>query len=170
LQQCSTSQTRISKSRPRIPRKCELITLRDNFYLTTCYLFFSIHNRSDDAWEAQTKISFAEHQIQLCESVNSPLELKHWYATLGYYLASHGNEKKVRQVLDELLGPIYSLQNDAECRAKHKILNIDKHELLREVLSSFHSSTKWQRIYCEYLDQLNEMQPPAKMQKMDTTS
>jgi hypothetical protein len=132
--------------------------------------------RSDDAWEALTKISFAEHQIQLCESVNSPVELKYWYQNLGYYLASHGNEKKVRQVLDDLLGPIYSLQNDVECRAKHKILNIDKHELLREVLTSFHSSTKWQRIYCEYSDQLNEMKTvPAeeeatkKEQKMDTS-
>ncbi|KAG5683271.1 hypothetical protein PVAND_012561 [Polypedilum vanderplanki] len=124
---------------------------------------------SDDVWEAQTKISFAEHQIQLCQLVNSPVELKYWYSNLGYYLASHGNEKKVRQVLDDLLGPIYSLENDAECRAKHKILNIDKHELLREVLTSFHSSTKWQRIYCEYTDQLNEMEAPKKKLKMDTS-
>lgn len=108
-------------------------------------------------YEAQSKISFIEHQIQLCESVNSPHELKHWYSLLGYQLASHGSEKKVRQVLDDLVGPIYSLQNDPAVRAKHKILTIDKHELLREVLNNLRSSTSWQRIYMEYQDQLNEM-------------
>lgn len=123
---------------------------------------------SDDAWEAQTKISFAEHQIQLCQRINSPVELRYWYTNLGYYLASHGSEKKVRQVLDDLLGPIYSLQTDAEFRAKHKILNIDKHELLREVLSSFHTS-KWQRIFSEYTDQLNELEAATKAQQMDTS-
>lgn len=84
--------------------------------------------------------------------------MKHWYSVLGYYLATYGSEKKVRQVLDELLGSIYSLQSDAELRSKHKILNISKHDLLREVLTSFRSSTKWQRIYCEYMDQLNEIE------------
>lgn len=112
--------------------------------------------------EAQSKISFIEHQIQLCVSVNSPVELKHWYSSLGYQLASHGSEKKVRQVLDDLLGPIYSLQNDSKVRAEHKVLTIDKHELLREVLNNLRSSTNWQRIYMEYQDQLNEMESGKK--------
>jgi protein HIRA/HIR1 len=124
---------------------------------------------SDETWEAQSKISFIEHQIKLCENVNSHQELKHWYSTLGYYLATHGTEKKVRQILDELLGPIFSLQNDAECRAKHTILNISKHDLLQEVLTHFKASTKWQRIYCEYSDQLKEMEASAKPQTMDTS-
>ena len=76
---------------------------------------------------------------------------------LGYQLASHASEKKVRQVLDELLGPVYSLQ-DPEIRARHKILNIDKHDLLREVLTNLRSTSNWQRIYMEYQDQLNEME------------
>jgi protein HIRA/HIR1 len=108
-------------------------------------------------FEAQSKISFIEHQIQLCEVVNSPLELKHWYSLLGFQLAKHGTEKKVRQVLDDLLGPIYSLQNDPEFKANHRILTIDKHDLLREVLSNLRTSTNWQRIFMEYTDQLNEM-------------
>lgn len=112
----------------------------------------------DDAWETQSKLSFIEHQIKLCENVNSPQELKHWYATFGYYLANHGSEKKVRQVLDDLLGPIYSLQNDEACKEKHKILGISKHDLLQEVLSHFRTSTKWQRLYCEYSDQLKSSQ------------
>lgn len=77
---------------------------------------------------------------------------------LGFQLSSHGSEKKVRQVLDDLLGPIYSIQNDPDVRAKHKILSVDKHELLREVLNNLQTSTKWQRIYMEYKDQLSEME------------
>lgn len=81
---------------------------------------------------------------------------------LGYQLASHGTEKKVRQVLDDLLGPFYSLQSDPEIRANHKTLNIDKHELLREVLSNLAASTNWQRIFMEYQDQLNEIESARK--------
>ena len=77
-------------------------------------------------------------------------------------MATHGSEKKVRLVLDELLGPVNSLQNDAECRAKHKILDVSKHDLLTEVLSHFRTATKWQRIYCEYFDQLNEITSNTK--------
>lgn len=76
---------------------------------------------------------------------------------LGFQLASHGTEKKVRQVLDELLGPIYTLQSESQFRENHKILTTPKHELLREVLNNLKSSTKWQRIYMEYYDQLSEM-------------
>lgn len=82
---------------------------------------------------------------------------------LGFQLASHGSEKKVRQVLDDLLGPIHSLQNDPELRKNHKILTVDKHELLREVLNNLQASTNWQRIYMEYHDQLNEMETARKL-------
>lgn len=81
---------------------------------------------------------------------------------LGYQLASHGTEKKLRQVLDDLLGPIYSLQCDASIRDAHVVLTIGKHELLREVLNSLKASTKWQRIWMEYHDQLGEMETAKK--------
>lgn len=128
----------------------------------TFFLIFDILYRSDNVHEAQSKISFIEHQIQLCKTVNSPLELKHWYSMLGYQLASHGTEKKLRQVLDDLLGSICSLQYDASLRDAHNVLTFSKHELLREVLNSLKASTKWQRIWMEYQDQLSEMEPVKK--------
>lgn len=82
---------------------------------------------------------------------------------LGFQLASHGSEKKIRQVLDQLLGPVHSLQNDPELRKNHKILSVDKHELLREVLSNLKTSTNWQRIYMEYQEQLNELEGSKKL-------
>lgn len=81
---------------------------------------------------------------------------------LGYNLALHGTEKKIRQLLDDLLGPIFSLSGDEEQRKKHKVLSIGKHDLLKEVLQHFRNN-KWQRIYMEYLDQLNEF--TAKIEK-----
>lgn len=145
------SLTHFNRKQSRL-LKCEFISF---FFLDKNFIFF--YYRSNDSWEAQTKLSFIEHQIKLCEEVKSSAELKHWYASLGYFLATHGTEKKVRQVLDDLLGPVNSLKNDPQCLENHKILNISKHELLTEVLNNFRTSTKWQRIYCEYFDQLSEI-------------
>jgi hypothetical protein len=83
---------------------------------------------------------------------------------LGYSLASHGSEKKIRQVLDDLLGPMHTLMNDVEARKQHKILNIDKLELLEEVLNNLKSSTKWQRIWTEYHDQFLEFKNETRME------
>lgn len=138
---------------------CAILSKKISFINLILFIPF----RSDNVYESQSKISFIEHQIQLCEIVNSPIELKHWYSVLGYQLASHGSEKKVRQVLDDLLGPVFSLQNDSMIRAAHKVLTIDKHELLREVLNNLQSSANWQRIYMEYQDQLNEMESVTKI-------
>lgn len=120
----------------------------------------------DNPYEAQSKISFIEHQIELCTNVNSPVELRHWHSVLGYQLASHGTEKKIRQVLDDLLGPIQSMLTDDASRNEHKILGIDKLDLIEEVLNNLKTSTKWQRLWTEYQDQLAELKP-SNGEKMD---
>lgn len=86
---------------------------------------------------------------------------------LGYSLASHGSEKKIRQILDDLLGPVHTLMNDEEARKQHKILNIDKLDLLEEVLNNLKSSTKWQRVWTEYQDQFMELKK-SKQTQMET--
>lgn len=129
-------------------------------------VYVSFPNSHDNPFEAQSKISFIEHQIELCTNVNSPVELRHWHSVLGYQLASHGSEKKIRQVLDDLLGPIQSLLNDEESRNQHKILDIDKLDLIEEVLNNLKSSTKWQRLWTEYQDQLMELKN-SNVEKMD---
>jgi hypothetical protein len=74
---------------------------------------------------------------------------------LGYNLSLHGTEKKIRQLLDDLLGPVFSLASDEEARKKHQVLGMDKHDLLKDVLQHFRNN-KWQRLYMEYFDQLSE--------------
>lgn len=61
-------------------------------------------NRSNDDWKHTARLSFIENQIKICESINSPVELELWYSMLGLHLAQHGTERRIRILLDELLG------------------------------------------------------------------
>lgn len=64
---------------------------------------FFFHSNAND-WQSTAKITFAENQIKLCEMIKSPEELKFWYSMLVFYLAAHGNEKRLRDLLNDLLG------------------------------------------------------------------
>lgn len=71
-------------------------------------------------WEALAQLGFIDNQLRLCEAVHSPEELKYWYSRLGYTLAlGVGTEMRLRQLLDDLLGPVYA---SAEMQRKRKIL------------------------------------------------
>lgn len=59
-------------------------------------------------WQHICRLSFIENQIKICEAIQSPMELEYWYAMLGAHLASHGTEKRIRFLLDDLLGPTHS--------------------------------------------------------------
>lgn len=69
--------------------------------------------RSNNEWEKAAKLSFIENQIHIAKSINSTVELEHWYGILGLHLAEHGTETKVRMLLDTLVGvPNGSNQGD----------------------------------------------------------
>lgn len=116
-------------------------------------------------WQAQAKVAFIENQIQMCCAIDSSEELKYWYSMLGYNLALLDNEKRIRLLLDDLLGPILSMAANSTAKLNHKMLSVDKHDLLVEVLKHFKNITKWQRLYMEYNDQLIEykLSQPAKL-------
>lgn len=84
---------------------------------------------------------------------------------LGYNLALLDNEKRIRLLLDDLLGPILSMTTNSPAQLNHKILSVNKHDLLVEVLKHLKNITKWQRVYMEYNDQLSEykLSQPAKL-------
>lgn len=106
-------------------------------------------------WQYEAMLAFVENQIKIAETINSPLEMKHWYLMLGFQLAQHGTETKIRQVLDSLMGSPFPSASDAP---KESILGIPKHTLLEEILSQLKMEPKWQRIYMEYTDQLKRFQ------------
>lgn len=71
-------------------------------------------------WESLAQLSFIENQLRLCQAIKSPDELKYWYSRLGYTLAlGVGTEMRLRQLLDDLLGPVYA---SAEVHRKRQVL------------------------------------------------
>ncbi|XP_055641271.1 protein HIRA homolog isoform X2 [Toxorhynchites rutilus septentrionalis] len=129
-----------------------------SFPLTTVQCFANaqpINPRSflenpNNGWQTSAMLAFVENQIKLAEMINSPREMQHWYLMLGFQLAQHGTEAKVRQVLDQLLGTSFRLEDTA----KSTILGISKYTLFEEILDQLKTQPKWQRIYTEYSEQL----------------
>lgn len=71
-------------------------------------------------WEALAQLSFIDNQLKLCQAIQSPDELKYWYSRLGYTLAQGvGTELRLRQLLDDLLGPVFGSK---EVHEKRRIL------------------------------------------------
>lgn len=64
-------------------------------------------------WQDSAKLLFIENQIKLCEKIKSPEELKYWYLMLGHHLAASGTEKKIRTLLDELLGSAHGFKKES---------------------------------------------------------
>lgn len=56
------------------------------------------------SWTHGARLSFIENQIRICIAIRSPIEMEHWYSVLGAHLAKHGDEKRIRTHLNDLLG------------------------------------------------------------------
>lgn len=79
---------------------------------------------------------------------------------LGYHLANHGSEERLRTLLDDLMGT----------KDKKEILGINKHILLESVLEQLKHQTKWQRLFMEYSDQLSHVKKlDEECDEMDST-
>lgn len=100
-------------------------------------------------------LSFIQNQIKITENINSPGEFRFWHTMLGFQLATHGTEEKVRQILDGLFGTAYRIDGET--------MGFTKATLIRDILDQLKTQPKWQRIYTEYDDQLkmrSGMMPP----------
>lgn len=73
-------------------------------------------------WQHTAKLAFIENQIKICEAIDSPVELEHWYTVLGSHLANHGTEKRIRILLDELLGPTHHSLTSNKTTAKGSVI------------------------------------------------
>lgn len=91
-----------------------------NLQATNSVYSFIVPPRSNTAWQHAAKLSFIENQIKICESINSPAELEQWYSILGLHLAQHGQEKRIRLLLDDLLGASISFSFAAQTSERQK--------------------------------------------------
>ncbi|XP_037935794.1 protein HIRA homolog [Teleopsis dalmanni] len=101
-------------------------------------------------WQPSAKVCFIENQIKLCEAINSPEELRHWYLMLAYHLLLSNNENRLRILLNDLLGPFSRAFWAKHPTTEHKILNVPKHSLLESILNLMKHDPKCQRLYLEY--------------------
>lgn len=150
----------------RVSQKTFLILLTVIFNFTT---FFSATND----WQHAAKLFFIENQIKICEAINSPGELQHWYSVLGAHLASHGTEPRIRTLLDKLLGPTHYQFKTHRIAKRYlvrfnnlsytfsnsifylcELQDIDSHDIMENILDHLKREPRWQRLYMEYAEQL----------------
>lgn len=74
---------------------------------------------------------------------------------LGYHLANHGSEERLRTLLDDLMGSGNCFSGGS--KIKKEILGVSKHSLLENCLEQLKHQTKWQRLFMEYTDQLSHI-------------
>ncbi|GFS07299.1 protein HIRA [Elysia marginata] len=134
-----------SKSRPMGP----LSSLQKHFRLKGQV---SRASQSSAGVQHTATLSHLESQVASSLALRSASEFKFWLETYVRYLAREGVEDKLREVCDDLLGPLYKSRK-AKLWSQH-VLGIDKHSVLRAVLPLIGAHLSLQRLYTEYNEQL----------------
>ncbi|CAG4912875.1 unnamed protein product [Colias eurytheme] len=118
-------------------------------------------NRAPHALRTHGKYSACAARSWLEAQVSSSLHLRlskdyrHWIVALFSHLVAHGTEDHLRCILDDMLGPSHCTSLPKKWEST--ILDIKKHDLLEEMLALLVRQLRWQRLYTEYSDQLNEI-------------
>lgn len=100
-------------------------------------------------------MSWLESRVATSLQLRMASDYKHWCLALVHHLTLHGTEVQLRNILDDMLGPSHC--TSAPNKWNSHILGIKKHDILEEMLCLLVSQLRWQRIYTEYSDQLNEL-------------
>nr|XP_018904319.1 PREDICTED: protein HIRA-like [Bemisia tabaci] len=98
--------------------------------------------------------AFLERQLIACKTLESSIEYKFWLLATVRYLLQQGDERKLRIIFEDLLGPTHSGVK-VKSSWEPTVLGLSKHELLRSALNEAASSLQVQRLYTEFSDQLN---------------
>lgn len=114
--------------------------------------------------QQSSTLSHIESQLAACLLLKSAPEYKFWLQTYTRYLSQEGLESewrhifesKLRDVCDDLLGPVYKTKGKSSWDPL--ILGMDKRNLLHEILPSIGSNLKLQRMFTEYHDQLESIE------------
>ncbi|KZC10950.1 PREDICTED: protein HIRA homolog [Dufourea novaeangliae] len=102
---------------------------------------------------APSVVSYLEQQMLASKALGSAQEYVHWLVALvSFLLTQDGLEKRLRLILDDLLGPSHT--SASKSIWDPLILGIKKHKLLEDVLAVVGGHLRWQRLYLEYTEQL----------------
>ncbi|CAL1534335.1 unnamed protein product [Lymnaea stagnalis] len=112
--------------------------------------------QSNPGIQQSITLSHLESQMASSLALKSSSEYLFWLETYIRYLAQEGIEDKLREICDELLGPLYRSKS-RKAWSQH-ILGLDKHTILRNNLTNIGADLKFQRLYTEYKEQLDMIQ------------
>ncbi|XP_071944508.1 protein HIRA-like isoform X2 [Antedon mediterranea] len=103
--------------------------------------------------QKSSTLSHLECQLNSALVLKSSKEYKFWLLTYVRYMVQEGAESRLREVCDEMLGPLY--KDDANTsKWQSQILGYNKRKLLEEMMPIIGTNLKLQRLYSEYRDQL----------------
>ncbi|XP_067683300.1 protein HIRA-like isoform X2 [Haliotis asinina] len=100
-------------------------------------------------------LSHLESQVAVCLNIKSASEYRFWLLTYVRYLVQEGFETQLREVCNDLLGPLYRSKKSPSWQ--EHVLGLNKRDLLREILPIVGSNLRWQRLYTEYQEQLESV-------------
>ncbi|CAG0916956.1 unnamed protein product [Notodromas monacha] len=98
-------------------------------------------------------MSYLNSQMAAAKLLNSPRDFKECLVNFVRYCVQNGLEIRLRQVFDDLLGPIFGRKSSAQWQ--EEIVGLNKRQLLKEVLPLVSSNLALQRLHVEYTDLLN---------------
>ncbi|XP_074643351.1 protein HIRA-like isoform X2 [Tubulanus polymorphus] len=107
---------------------------------------------TDHALQQSTTVSHLEKQVCAALALESGKEYHFWFLAYVRYIVQEGLEKKLREVCDNLLGPLFKTKTSGW---EPKILSLDKRKLLEEIIPIIGSNLTLQRLFTEYKEQLD---------------
>ncbi|CAG5051169.1 unnamed protein product [Parnassius apollo] len=107
------------------------------------------------SYSAGAARSWLEAQVASCLHLRLAKDYKHWLSSLFSHLVNHGTEDQLRNILDDMLGPSHCTSTPKKWQPT--VLGIKKHDILEEMLALLVKQLRWQRLYTEYADQLNDL-------------
>ncbi|XP_035212178.1 protein HIRA-like [Stegodyphus dumicola] len=151
LQLCSDHQLRFSPQDLSNGTILPLAALQGQTQSKAMRLARGILNSDPNVRQIGT-LSHLDCQLAAALSLHSSKEYKFWLLSLVRYLVQEGLEARLRDLCDSLLGPVVKTAKSSEWQPN--IMELQKRDLLKDVLLIVGSNLRFQRLFVEYRDQL----------------
>lgn len=99
-------------------------------------------------------LAFLDNQLAAALALCSAHEYRYWLLIYARFLVNEGSEYRLRELCKDLLGPVHK---SAATSWEPTTLGLRKRDLLREVLPVIGQNLRFQRLFTEYQDQLEQL-------------
>ncbi|KAG8455922.1 hypothetical protein GDO86_001931 [Hymenochirus boettgeri] len=104
--------------------------------------------------QQETTMAYLENQVAAALMLQSSQEYRQWLLIYARYLVNEGVEQKLRELCQDLLGPVH---HSSSSQWETRILGLRKRELLKELLPLIGQNLRFQRLFTEYQEQLDNL-------------